>query len=43
MTCHRAIGDGCIWEGISLMSGWILALSNQLVIHQVLECQWWCV
>ena len=27
MTCHRVIGDGCIWEGISLMNAWMPAVS----------------
>ena len=27
MTCHRVIGDGCIWEGILLMNAWMLAVS----------------
>ena len=26
MTCHRVIGDGWIWEGISLMDAWISAV-----------------
>ena len=27
MTCHRVIGDRCIWEGISLINTWMLAVS----------------
>ena len=27
MTYHRVIGDGCIWEGISLMNAWMLSVS----------------
>ena len=34
MTCHRIIGDGCIWEGISLMNARCVSHS---VIHQVLN------
>ena len=34
MTCHRVIGDGCIWEGILLMN---VCCVNQSVIHQVLN------
>ena len=33
-TCHKFIGDKCIWERISLMNGrWI----SHLVFHQVLN------
>ena len=27
MTCHRIIGDGFIWQGISLMNAWMPAVS----------------
>ena len=27
MTCHRVIGDGYIWAGISLMNYWMPAVS----------------
>ena len=26
MTCHIITGDGCIWEGISLMNAWMLTV-----------------
>ena len=25
MTCQRVTGDGCIWEGLTLMNVWMLA------------------
>ena len=42
VTRHKVIGDGCIWEGISLMSTcWV----SQSVFHQVLKGSqlWWYV
>ena len=42
ITHHKVVGDGCIWEGISLMNAcWV----SQLVPCQVLNpvSQWWCV
>ena len=27
MTCHRVTGEGCIWEGISLVNAWMPAMS----------------
>ena len=42
ITHHRVVGDGCIWEGISLINAcWV----SQLVLCQVLNpvSQWWCV
>ena len=34
MTCHRVVGDGCIWEGISPMNS---CLVSQSVFYQVLN------
>ena len=34
IACHRVIGDGCIWEGISLTNA---CLVSQLVFYQVLN------
>ena len=42
ITHHRVVGDGCIWEGMSLINAcWV----SQLVLCQVLNpvSQWWCV
>ena len=37
MTCHRVTRDECIWEGISFMNAWMLVVSSQSVINQVLN------
>ena len=34
ITCYRVLGDGCIWEEISLMNTWWV---SQSAIHKVLN------
>ena len=44
ITCHRIIGDRCIWERKPLMNAWMVAVavshSDPLSFKSL--CKWWC-